>query len=104
MLTKEQLQELEAKHQRIGRIADKDGKWECVFRKPTRTEYKRFRAMALDERLKPEAQEWLARVTVVHPSAEGFDALLEEYPALGDVAGDELSRLVGLTKDAMGKM
>ncbi len=83
-ITDEQMAELEAKHGRIGRLRGRDGGWECVFRKPTRAEFKAFRARAHNPPQRAEAQEILARSCVVFPSREGFDALLEDYPAICD--------------------
>lgn len=103
MLSKDELQELETKYKRIARIADRDGAWEVVMRKPTHAEYKRFRAQLHNEQQKPDAAENLARVCVVHPSREQFDALLEDYPAIGDACGNALGELAGFTADQSGK-
>lgn len=103
MLTKEEFDELELKYKRVARIADRNGNWEVVMRKPSHAEYKRFRAMLHNEAQKPDAAENLARVCVVYPSRAEFDALLEDYPAIGDACGNALGELAGFTVDQSAK-
>lgn len=103
MLTEDQIKDLESQHKRIAHVVDKNGQWECVFRAPKRDEYKRFRAMLHDDALKPEATEYLARACVVYPTREGFDALLNDYPALGEACADKIGELAGFTANKMGK-
>jgi hypothetical protein len=99
MLSKEDLQKLETDHKRIAHVVGKNNAWECVFRKPTRAEYKRFRAMAHNSSTLPDAQENLARTCVVFPSPEGFDALLEDYPAIPEAAASEIGEIMGMAVD-----
>lgn len=120
-LSEQQIQDLETAHKRVavvrGRVllhrdGDKKGQpvvdgegrteheWECVFRKPTRAEYKRSRAMAHNPAQAPEAQENLARACVVWPpSPQAFDALLEDYPGIPEKAATALGELSGLLSD-----
>ncbi len=104
MLTAEQLKELETNHKRVKRVVGKNGAWECVFRKPDRAEYKRFKSMANNPALLPDAQEALARATVVYPSREAFDALLEDYPGIPEAAADALLELAGVSVDESAKL
>src|SRR4051812_19368289 len=97
MLTAEELADLEAKHVRTAHLIGKGGAWEVVFRKPTRAEYKAFRARAHNPAQAADAQEILARACVVHPSKEAFDALLEDYPGIPEAASKEFTNLVGLS-------
>ena len=105
MLTKEDLAALEATHKRIAHVIGplgKDGKtaqWECVFRKPTRAEYKRFRSMVNTPGQGGDAGESLARSCVVHPAPEAFDALLEDYPAICEASAQDIGKLAGLFAD-----
>lgn len=103
MLTDEALKELETKYGRVARVRAKDGSWCVVFRKPKRAEYKRMRSMAHNPSQVSEAQEVLARATVVYPSAEAFDALLEDYPGIAEASAKALSELAGLSVDETEK-
>jgi hypothetical protein len=117
MLTEEQIAELDAKHGRTamvrspGRGPDKKGgdpvppgtDWEVIFRKPRSAEYKRFRAANHNPALIADAQETLARQTVVYPSPEAFNALLEEWPAIPEAASKAFAHLMGLTADESSK-
>lgn len=99
MLSKEDVTKLEVEHKRVAHVVGKNGAWEVVLRKPTRPEYKRFRAMATSESQKADAQEVLARSCVVFPAPAAFDALLEEYPAAADACASAMMELVGLHVD-----
>lgn len=99
MLTADAIAEFETTHKRIAHVIGKDNAWECVFRKPTRAEYKRFRSMASNPSQQADAQEVLARSCVVYPTPVDFDALLEEYPAIAEACGGALGKLVGLAVD-----
>ena len=101
-LTSEQVQEFEAKHGRIAHVRGKDGAWECVFRKPKRAEYKRFRALAVSDS-KAEAQEWLALATCVYPDATALEALLDNYPGIPEAAAGKLTELAGIATEETGK-
>lgn len=90
----------------IVHLVGKDGRWECVFRSPTRGEYKMFRAAAHNSARVADANEALARQTVVHPpSREAFDALLDRFPAIPEaMANDEEFRaMTGVSVDEGGK-
>lgn len=101
-ITEEELSALETAHKRIGHLKSKecDDKgipaWEIVLRKPSRQEYKQFRAQSHNPAQVAEAQEILARKCVVHPSRELFDSMLEDYPAIPEAAGEMFKKLTGL--------
>ncbi len=108
MLTAEQIAELEAKYGTIadGKLAHvigAGGKWEAVFRKPTRMHYKRFRSMLFSDTQKSEAIENLARACVVYPDGPGFDALLEEYPGACEASSKKLTEMMGVNAEEEGK-
>lgn len=101
-ITPEKLTELEALHGRIAHLKSKtvDDKgnhaWEIVLRKPSRPEYKQFRAQSHNPNQIAEAQEILARKTVVYPSREEFDVMLDDWPALPEACGESFKLLTGL--------
>lgn len=103
LLTPQQIEEFKASHGRIAHVRGSDGAWEVVYRKPTRAEYKRYRAMCNDPVQKPEAMEVLARSVVVHPSKEDFDKLLDDYTMVADVCADRIGALAGLGVDESAK-
>lgn len=98
MIPKEKIEELEATHKRIAVVRGNGDPpaWEIVMRKPTRAEYKMFRAQLTNPAQAPDAQEILVRKCVVYPDAAAFDAMLEDYPAIPEAVGDALRRLIGL--------
>lgn len=99
LLTKEQLEELELKYKRIAHVIGFNKEWEVVFRKPSRAEYKLFRANATNESKKAEATEMLCRATVIVPSKEKFDELLEDFPGICEASSTALLHLCGLAVD-----
>lgn len=99
MLSVDEIEKLRAQHQDIATAVGDRQQWECVFRRPTRAEYKRFRSMMFNPATQPEAQEQLARVCVVHPSREAFDALLERYPAIPEAVAQDILKLAGISVD-----
>lgn len=103
-LTQQQLDELEATHGRIAHVRSKQGEWEVVFRKPTRAEYKQYRARHHNPMQVADAQEILARQTVVYPSKEAFDALLEVWPAIPETASEAFRDLLDAQRDDSGKV
>lgn len=98
MIPKEKIEELESMHKRIAvlRGVGDPPAWEIVLRKPSRAEYKMFRAQIMNPAQAPDAQEILVRKCVVFPDAAGFDALLEDYPAIPEAASEAIKRLTGL--------
>lgn len=98
MLTKDQIDKFEVEHKRIAYLKGNGDPpaWEVVLRKPTRAEYKRFRAMSHNPSQVSDAQEVLARSTVVYPTREAFDALLEEWPGIPEAAGKAFTELSGI--------
>ncbi len=92
MLSVDDLSKLrETYPQGVVHLIGKDARWEAVFRAPTRGEYKMFRANAHNTARVADANEMLARQTVVHPpTREAFDALLDRFPAIPEaMANDE---------------
>ncbi len=71
-----------------------------VARPPSRAEYRRFRARALDEKNRADALEALTRACVVWPEQAEFDTLLEQKPALAEVFGAKLLELAGAVEEA----
>lgn len=108
-ITKEVLDSLREKHKRIAHIKSarslEDGKpeWEFVIRSPKRSEYKQFRSQVHNESRKAEATEILVRQLVIFPTAEEFDALMEDWPALCDGCGGTLNALAGAEQVEEGK-
>lgn len=96
MLTQAEVEALEATHKRVAHLKGTGDAWEVVLRKPTRAEYKRFRAMSHNPAQVAEAQEILARSTVVYPSKEAFDALLEDWPGIPEACGKAFTELSGI--------
>lgn len=106
MLTTEQLNEFRAAHpQGIVHLIGKGGAWECVFRAPTRNEYKMYRANSHNAARVADANETLAIQTNVHPGREAFMALLEKFPAIGEAFGgsDELKEITGVAVEEGAK-
>jgi hypothetical protein len=58
-------------------------------------EYKRFRAMVLDENQRAQAIETLARACIVYPDAVTLTALLSRKPAVFDKLGGAVAKLAG---------
>ena len=108
-VTEELLAQLTVQHGRVAKVSSKarttrrgveikpGADWECVFRKPTPSEYKAFRADSVNPQRAPDSQEILARKTVVHPNRMEFDRLLDEFPGIPAAAGWSLKKLCGLT-------
>jgi hypothetical protein len=113
MLNQDQLDKLRAEHKRIAHlIGDEKGQvrrageeppWEVVFKPPKRVQYKMFRSMMHNPSQVADSQEWLARATVAYPSAEAFDALLEDYPAISEVAAPKILELIGMSQELAEK-
>jgi len=103
MLSDQEIAELKSTHGRIAHVVGKGNAWEVVFRKPTRAEYKKFKADAANPARQSDAQEMLARSIVVHPSREAFDALLEDYPAIPEASSSAIAELVGFGTEEAGK-
>lgn len=106
MIAPEDLAKIQADHggaDRVAHVSEKNGRWEAVFRTPTRSEWKRFRAMAHNPQTAPDSQEFLARATCVYPSRDAFDAMIERFPACADVCATRIGELAGTALDEMGK-
>ena len=101
--TEEEIQKLRETHGRIEVVTGKGGAWVVVYRKPTRAEYKRFRAMSHRPEAVADAQEALARSCAVFPAKAEYDALLEDYPAIPEASGKALGDLAGISAEETGK-
>lgn len=99
MVTEEQLKDLEAKHVRIAHLkgVGTPAPWELVIRKPTRQEYRAFRAKSHNPNTLPDAQEDLVRCCAVYPPRGlELDALLEDWPGIPEAASRAITRLTGM--------
>lgn len=107
MLSKDDLDKFCEKYpDGIVHLVGKDGRWEAVFRSPTRAQYKMFRANAHNSARVSDANETLARQTVVYPATPAeFDALLDRFPAIPEaMANDEEFRaLTGVSVEEGAK-
>ena len=103
LLTDKQLEDLESQYGRIGHVVGFRQAWEVVFRKPTRAEYKMFRSNASNDAKKADATEILCRATVVYPSKQEFDALLDDFCGICEASTPVLMELCGLKAEEMGK-
>jgi hypothetical protein len=95
-VTDQEFDELKLKHapKRIARITLSTG--DAVFKQPPKADYKRFQKMLHDEQQRPDAAEFLARACVIHPSAEVFDAWLDDQPGIVSRCGDLCAELAGV--------
>lgn len=98
MFTQADLDKFRADHaQGIVHLVGKNGAWECVFRAPSRNEYKMYRANVHNPARIADASDTLAIQTVVSHSREAFLALLEKFPGIPEAlcASDDLKELTG---------
>lgn len=79
------------------------GEHHIVVKQPDRATYKRFRSMVADQAKRADAPEALVRDCVVYPDRDGFNALLERHPALGDVFAAKLLDIAGMNSEAEAK-
>lgn len=105
-LSKQQIDELEAKHGRIAHVkgaplpGDEKGEpaWEIVLRKPRRAEYKVYRANVTKEI--PEATEYFILATCVYPATtDALEALLDEWPGIPEASANACHKLAGIEVD-----
>jgi len=73
---------------------------EIVVKNPGPGLYKKFRQASADTKRRDTAIEDLCRAVVVHPSREGFEALLVKKPGLCEEFSEQLLELVGITTKA----
>ena len=99
------LEELEALHKRIGVVTHPDGKtWAVVLRKPTRNEYKLFKANANNPAATSESQERLFKATCVLPAGlPAIEVLLDDWPGIPEACSKTFSMLAGMTGIEEGK-
>jgi hypothetical protein len=77
--------------------------FEVLVRRPSREQYRRFRAAVNDPKLKPDAVENLLRDCTAHPDAKGLDAILDARPGLAEVFGSAVLDLAGVGAEADAK-
>ncbi len=92
--------DLKAKHSLgAGELAILESNGESVaVRKPTRGEWKRFKAMASDEKKRSGAGEALFRDCCIFP--DDVEALLERLPAIGEMGAAQALKLAGADDEA----
>ena len=78
-------------------ITEFDGQ-EIAFRRPTRFEYRTFKADRADDTKKTVADERLTQTCVVYPEALVLGALFDKYPALASVLAGEIHEAAGGAK------
>lgn len=93
-ITDEELKQLEVKNRKI-LVLRRDG-YEAIFRRPTRDEYRKFKADLSNDEVKPYALEYLVTACCLHPDRAAFNAMLDEAPALSDSFGNDLVKWAGL--------
>ncbi len=105
MMTADQIAELEAKHGEIAILNGPAGAYQVAFRKPTRAEYRLFRANIHNPQKVAEAQEALGMATVVYPDRTAYVALIEKFYAIPDTKAfsDAMNRLMHLAAEEQGK-
>ncbi len=106
MLSLTEIEKFRADHpQGIVHLVGKGGTWECVFRAPSRNEYKMYRANAHNPARVADASDTLAIQTNLHPGREAFMALLERYPGIPEAfcGDDELKALTGVAVEEGAK-
>jgi len=91
----ELLEKLRATHGTVFEIEDEDFGL-VVFRRPNKLEFRAFKMARDDDNLKAVADEQFAVKVVVHPSAEAFTALLDQFPVLAtNIAGQAMAKAGG---------
>ena len=101
-ITQADLDALQAKHGSVYYVRSEDSntdgspEWEYAFRKPSRLEYKRYRAMRQDPATRADAQETMLRSALLIPSGTGIDALFDAWPAVAEACNGPLMKSVGL--------
>lgn len=99
-LTKQQVEEFDAKYGRIAHVkgmplpGEDEPSWEVVLRKPRRAEYKVYRSQVTQSIA--DATEYYVLATCVHPTGDALEALLDEYPGIPEACGKQIHKLVGL--------
>jgi hypothetical protein len=81
-ITEEQVAALEAQHGEIAVLRCPE--FAVVFRKPTRTEHKMFRANVNNPARASDAQEILSKAIVVYPPPAEYEKLLDKFPGVPD--------------------
>lgn len=106
MLSKTDVDKYRAEYpQGIVHLVGKGQMWECVFRAPTRNEYKMFRANAHNTARVADANDTLAIQTNVYPGREAFMALLEKFPGIPEAfaSDDDLKAMTGVAVEEGAK-
>ncbi len=97
-ITKEWLEEAQAKYKRVAHVVGADDEWEVVLRKPDSKEYKMLRAQTLNESQQPMALEACFRKICIYPEGkDAVQALLDDWPGIPEACGPAINRLSGLS-------
>ncbi len=96
------IDDLKAKNSEVFQLSHGDA--EVLVKGPTRPAWKRFRALAADEKRRSDALEQLLRDCLLYPSLEGLDAMLEKKPGLAETFGSRLVDIAGLSDEVEKKV
>jgi hypothetical protein len=99
-LTEEKIAELKERHgegQLVAITVDSSTGEQVVIRRPSRAEWKKFRAHGSDDKRRQHAPENLVRECSVFPDVDRLNALLDRYPGLVETLTIELVQLAGMT-------
>lgn len=99
-ITQQFFDELKLKHPAKDLHRLVSGDFEIVVERPSRLEYKRFRAALADGNKREIAVENLLLAVLIYPERPTFNKLLDTFPALCEEFGDPVLELVGLTGQA----
>jgi hypothetical protein len=104
IVSTEKQAELEGKYGDLRGLKHNSKPLAVLLREPKLAEYKRYRAGALNERSRPEAQELLFRQLCVWPETPGeVQQLLERWPGCPEACTVIIEKLTGLTGAEQGK-
>lgn len=104
IVSAEKQAELEAKYGELRALRHASKPLAVVLREPRRAEYKMYRAGAINERTRPEAQETLFKQICVFPEgAAAIEQLLDAWPAAPEACTALIDKLAGLTGVEQGK-
>jgi hypothetical protein len=94
VLPEEEIERLREAHEEIAVLVYKDQ--DIVLRRPTRGEYKRFRATSFNEKSRDTALEDLVRAMVVHPDRSAVERIFDRYPGFAESVSKPVLELAGL--------
>jgi hypothetical protein len=97
-LTDEQVAELEKANGEIVVVKTKVGP--CAFRVPRKKEYDRYKATLFKDATRSMAPEMLVKMTVVYPSAQDFESLVDKAPGIVETCIGPVLELAGVNAEA----